>query len=211
MVEFSQLLKSPPWVRLRFVSNSTAAKSTILVPLIGYLIIFNAKVVSYLNLAQEFGVHNVGVSHRLILIYLGLCAISVGVLLYGWFCPNEIKHYGSAAAFVQGDGPSLRGFVMNDIQLLIAKTEPYKAKLEELSLDLSRKSDRDGIDDGDRERYRIENLHLYFDYLNFGHPSVRKAVFWSYVVGFVLLAIPSLEVFGKVMWLLMKLIVGIFG
>jgi hypothetical protein len=211
MVGISRLLATPPWVRLRFVSNSTAAKSTILVPLIGYLIIFNANVVSYLNLAREFGIQqNVGLSHRLILIYLGLCAISVGVLIYGWFCPNEVKHYGSAAAFVQGDGPSLRGFVMNDIQLLIAKTKPYKTKIEELSYDLSLKSDRDGLDDGDRERYRIENLHLYFDYLNLRHPGFRSAAFWAYVIGFGLLAIPSLEVFGKVMWLLMKLIRGLF-
>ena len=209
MVNIRKLLKTPPWVRLRFVSNSTAAKSTILVPLIGYLIIFNANVVSYLNLAREFGIQqNVGVSHRLILIYLGLCAISVGVLLYGWFCPNEVKHYGSAAAFVQGDGPSLRGFVMNDIQLLIAKIEPYKTKLEELSRDLSLKRDRDGLDEGDTERYRIENLHLYFDYLNLSHPAIRTAVIWAYVVGFGLLAIPSLEVFGKVIWLLIKLIAG---
>jgi hypothetical protein len=110
-----------PWVRLRFVSNSTAAKSTILVPIIGYLIIFNDNVVNSLNLARELGIHsNAGASHRLVLIYLGLCAISLGVLLYGWFCPNEVKHYGSAASFVRGDGPSLRGFIMNDIQLLIA-------------------------------------------------------------------------------------------
>jgi hypothetical protein len=211
MVKLSQLLETPPWVRLRFVSNSTAAKSTILVPLIGYLIIFNANVVSYLNLAREFGIQqNVGVSHRLILIYLGLCAISVGVLLYGWFCPNEVKHYGSAAAFVQGDGPSLRGFVMNDIQVLIAKIEPYKTKIEELSYDLSRKSDLTGLDDSDRERYRIENLHLYFGYLNLSHLGVRSAVFWAYIMGFGLLAIPSLEVFLKVMWLLMKLIAGLF-
>jgi hypothetical protein len=152
MAKVSRLLETPPWVRLRFVSNSTAAKSTILVPLIGYLIIFNANLVSYLNLVRELGFEpHVGVSHRLILIYLGLCMISVGVLLYGWFGPNEVKPYGSAAAFVQGDGPSLRGFIMNDIQLLIAKTEPYKTKLEELSLDLGRKSDLNGLDANDRD------------------------------------------------------------
>jgi hypothetical protein len=194
---------APPWVRLRFVSNSTAAKSTILVPLIGYLIIFNANVVTYLNLVRELGMQpSVGISHRLILIYLGLCAISVGVLLYGWFCPNEVKHYGSAAAFVQGDGPSLRGFVMSDIQLLVAKIEPYKTKLEEISTEMHHKKHSEGLDSNDRERYRIENLHLYFDFLNLSHPMVRSAVLWAYIVGFGLLAIPSLEVFGKVVWLL---------
>src|SRR3954454_24281518 len=95
MVDVKGWLKTPLWVRLRSVSNSTAAKATILVPIIGYLIIFNEKVVEFLNLAKSVEMYGgVEVSYRLILIYLGLCAISLGVAVYGWFCPSEVKHYG---------------------------------------------------------------------------------------------------------------------
>ena len=42
-----RLLYTPLWDKLRSVSNSTAAKATILVPVIGYLIIFNEKIVEF--------------------------------------------------------------------------------------------------------------------------------------------------------------------
>jgi predicted membrane channel-forming protein YqfA (hemolysin III family) len=202
-------MQIPLWVRLRFVSNSSAAKATILIPLIGYLVLFNQTIVNFLNLIKELnGSHDVGVSYRLILLYLGLCAIALGVLIYGWFCPNEVKHYGSAAAFVQGDGPSLRGFVMSDLQVMIAKTEPYKTKLEELSRELDAKNHEAGIDHNDRERYRIENLHLYFDFLNRSHRIARLICVASYFVGFSLLAIPSAEVFVGVTAILVKKMIG---
>ena len=37
--------EAPLWVRLRFVSNSSAAKATILIPLVGYLVLFNERIV----------------------------------------------------------------------------------------------------------------------------------------------------------------------
>jgi hypothetical protein len=162
----SEKLRTPPlWARLRYVSNSSAAKSTILVPLVGYLIIFNENVVRFLNMAHELGGRgDATVSHRLILIYLGLCAVSVGALVYGWLCPNEIKHYGTAAAFIQGDGPGLRGFVLADIQEEVSADEASLAKLKVLSDELRQKELQGLLTDNDMERFRIENLQLYFDY-----------------------------------------------
>jgi hypothetical protein len=194
--------KTPFWVGLRFVSNSTAAKATILVPIIGYLIIFNDKVVEFLNLARGLESHTGSeVSLRLIFIYLGLCALSMGVIVYSWLCPNVVKYYGSASAYVQGDGPSLRGFVINDIAMLLEDTEQGDT-LKALSSELRMKSATSAITAEDTERYRIEILHLHFDHLNKTHAVGRAICFWSYVVGFGLLAIPSLTVFTRVIIIL---------
>jgi hypothetical protein len=57
------------------------------------------------------------------------------------------------------------------------------------------------------ERYRLENLHLYFRFLNSSHPIARKVAFWSYIVGFGFLAVPSGKVFVRVVWLFVKLII----
>lgn len=196
---FSALFRTPLWVRLRFVSNSTPAKATILVPIIGYLIIFNEKVVEFLNLAKGIETHSGSeVSLRLILIYLGLCAVSLGAMVYGWRCPNQVKHYGSASAYVQGDGPSLRGFVINDIAEMLGQHKQGD-KLRELSRELTAKSISSGVTEEDSERYRIEILHLHFDYLNNIYPFARAVCFWSYVLGFILLGIPSLIVFVRIM------------
>jgi hypothetical protein len=198
------IFKIPVWSGLRFVSNSTPAKATILVPIIGYLIIFNEKVVEFLNLARGIESHSGSeVSLRLILIYLGLCALSVGVIIYSWLCPNEVKHYGSASAYVQGDGPSLRGFVIDDIAMSLENTKQGK-KLKALSDELRIKSAGSAITEKDAERYRTEILHLHFEYLNIVHPIGRGVCFWSYVLGFSLLAIPSLLVFKRVIGMLIE-------
>jgi hypothetical protein len=73
----------PKWSLLRTVGNLTAVRLTILIPLVGYLIIFNANVVKYLDLAKEFvGISShhfdSGVSAKLLLIYFGLCALAPG-------------------------------------------------------------------------------------------------------------------------------------
>ncbi|MGM4958111.1 hypothetical protein [Bradyrhizobium sp. 604_D8_N2_3] len=195
----------PLWARLRFVSNSSAAKATILIPLIGYLVLFNQTVVSFLNLIKELnGSPDAGVSYRLIFLYLGLCAISLGVLVYGWYCPNEVKHYGSAAAFVQGDGPSLRGFVIDNISKMLADNKRYHAQMMELSDEFRSIGQNRTVTESDRERYRTEHLHLYFDFLNRSHPAARAVAVVSYAIGFGLLAVPSAEVFWGVMKILYK-------
>src|ERR1700681_4261929 len=80
----------PRWSLLRRVGNSSAVRLTILIPLIGYLIIFNSYVVHYLELPKEFaGAQPPGsaVSPRLLLIYFGLSALAAGSVIYAYFCP----------------------------------------------------------------------------------------------------------------------------
>ena len=199
-------IQPPLWVRLRFVSNSTAAKATILVPVIGYLILFNQSVVEFLNLAKDLdGYSGASVSYRLILIYLGLCGVSVGVLIYGYYCPNEVKHYGAAASYVAGDGPTLRGWVIEEIERKVASNPEYNARREEMGRVLQRPVDSREEMEKSVEKYRLEILHLYFDFMNRSHPWARAFVVVFYALGFGLLAIPSFQVFYRVMKILFKM------
>ncbi len=104
-----------PWSAVNTLSNSFAARSTILIPLIGYLILFNEKMADYLNLigVLNAGDNHYGVSVRLLSLYMGLCFVAVAVMVYSLRCPREIKGYSTAPdyiASVQGtiSGPSLR-------------------------------------------------------------------------------------------------------
>ena len=108
---------SRPWSDLRGISNSYAAKSTVLIPLIGCWVIFNESVVRWLNLAREF----VGapasdhISPRVLWLYLALCAIALGSLIYAKWCPLEVKKYGDWD-YVNGDGPPMSKSTMHDIE-----------------------------------------------------------------------------------------------
>ena len=81
-------------VSLAHLGNLTAVRLTILIPLVGYLIIFNANVVKYLDLAKEFvGISShhfdSGVSAKLLLIYFGLCALAAGSVVFSNLVPNR--------------------------------------------------------------------------------------------------------------------------
>jgi hypothetical protein len=68
------------WSRLRGIGKSSAAKLTLLLPLIGYLIIFNKNVADFLHLASEFaGAADAqfSVAPKLMLVYIGICAIAL--------------------------------------------------------------------------------------------------------------------------------------
>jgi hypothetical protein len=126
---FSKLLAkfSRPWTDFRAISNSHAARSTILILLIGYLVLFNENVVKYLHLPKELGgstpVAGSGISMRLLLVYFGLCFVAAGTALYGFFCPPEVKQYGSANGYVAGDGDSIKSMVLDAIQARLARSD----------------------------------------------------------------------------------------
>ena len=108
-----QLLRRVKWTTLRSIGNSPTVRLTIVIPLVGYMIIFNDTVVQYLQLTPElFGeeqraqieerVRSVRVSARLLLIYFGLCLIALASTVYAFLCPQEIKRYAMATDYVAG-------------------------------------------------------------------------------------------------------------
>ena len=57
--------------------------------------------------------------------------------------------------------------------------------------------------------YRHAVLNMYFDYLNSRHREVRITAALAYIAGFTLLGILSLQVFGRVVFLLLQRLFGL--
>jgi hypothetical protein len=109
--------KLPLWSNLRAVGNNPATKMTVFIPLIGYMIIFNANILPYLRLASEiFG--NPPHFWRLYFIYFGLCSLALGSIIYQFWCPPDIKRFASALDYVTATKNANTG-------------SPVKRKLEE--------------------------------------------------------------------------------
>jgi hypothetical protein len=188
----------PRWSQLRAIGNSGPAKLTILIPLVGYFVIFNAQLVHYLDLIAElsgFTSHPLSVSPRLFWIYFGLCAIAVGAALYSMLCPGQVKYYGSAAAYIGGDGPHIKDWAFEAIETEL-RNSLYKDEYKKL---------RDRFDPpggvvGQSAKDQANNgiLHIYFRYLDSSYPVMRFIASMFYVVGFVCLMIPSIGVFVRV-------------
>jgi hypothetical protein len=97
----------PLWHRLRTLGNSTAAKLTILIPLVGYLVLLNDKVVNYLELSERiFGqATTAGSLNKLLAIYVGLVCVALASAIFALCCPLEVKKYASAEEHVAGEEP----------------------------------------------------------------------------------------------------------
>ena len=107
------------WGVLRSIGNSATVKLTILIPVIGYLILFNDTLVGYLNLARNlFDATAVpgSVSWRLLFLYFGLSLTAVASIIYAMFCPNVIKRFGSSAEFIAEEGDYVPTFAFEIIE-----------------------------------------------------------------------------------------------
>ena len=89
---------TPSWDRLRIIGNSRLVQLTAIMPIVGYLIIFNQHVVSALHLDNSlFGsITEEFLISRLRLLYFGLFFTGIGSLLFSLFCPPKIKQYADA-------------------------------------------------------------------------------------------------------------------
>lgn len=168
-----------PWSDLRGISNSYPAKSTIVIPLIGYYILFNEYLVKWLHLAQQVGGSTPAdhIPRRVLWLYMGLCSIAIGTFIYALRCPPEVKKYGDFKDYVNGDGPALTDDAVEEI-----KEELGKAGYDTFRYSLNK-----------------EIFSMHFDYLNNLHPSSRIGVTLCFAVGFLILGILSAQVFFRVL------------
>ena len=180
-IDWLRGLATREWADLRGISNSYAAKSTILIPLIGYWIIFNDYVVNWLRLAHQLeGIPATDhISPRVLWLYMGFCAIALGTLIYALRCPLEVKKYGDYVDYINGDGPVLKAL---DTQAIVEE-------LEKAGYDATFAKDDD-------------LLYMHFDYLNNLYPRSRLFVTVCFVFGFAVLSILSAQVFVRVLGLM---------
>jgi hypothetical protein len=174
-----------PWTDLRGISNSTAAKGTILIPLIGYWIVFNETAVHWLRLARQFsgGDPEDHISARLLWLYMALCAIGAGTFIYALRCPPEIKKYGDYKDYINGDGDAMT----------IRTVENIRHYLQGIGYSGLGAADKNDV------------LAVHFDELNSQRLYSRLSVTLLFVFGFVILSMLSAQVFLRVL----RLLVGI--
>ncbi len=198
------------WSTLRSVGNSFAVRATVLIPLVGYFIIFNSKLADYVGLIHEVtgtDTSGLSVSPRLFETYFGLCFVAVGATIYSFFCPSVIKKYGSSAAFAGDDGSHYGRFAIEQIREALSDS-PQKAGLDEIVGRYSPMGTMSGEDPPDSAYFQMNNaiLHLYYTYLNRSAPAWYwlSAIFFA--IGFTVLLIPSLYIFARVTTVLLQLI-----
>jgi hypothetical protein len=98
----------PHWTSLRSIGNLRVVQLTILVPVIGYFILFNDELVQRLEFSrqvipridQHIGL-SAGTLLKLMSLYFGFCFVALGSALFSIFCPALVKRYQDFAEYAR--------------------------------------------------------------------------------------------------------------
>lgn len=233
------------WDALRALGNQRLVQLTVLIPIVGYLVLFNEHLVQYWTLSRElfdaqsvfdlFGGNESGqapvavVSYRLYCLYFGLCLIALASALFSLFCPRYVKVYASAAEFVAMEERIMLPERLAEMKRRVI-LDYFDKRFPESRYDHNQVMNYDDcVDHGgvnlpgetgsEEETIAINEIKEMQQAMSvFGHelsiagamtrwfvpqkytkPGLRFAVWALYAVGFVVLGIPTLDVFFLVL------------
>jgi hypothetical protein len=202
------------WHLLRGFGQSVPAAITMSMPFVGYMIVYHSQIEELLgglggslDLQGQSGrcVSSIGFSMRLNLVYLGLLLLGVGTILYKAFAPKIVKNTRDINDYVVGVIDNVSARNLRSMFATIRSCRPQVAatflqRAPWLDRGKSLKTASDALKKEDDNQIKIDVLRSYYsvqDRYNF-----RVAVYivlGLYLVGFLLLAIPSFFFTGRVL------------
>lgn len=200
------------WLELRTLGNSKLVQATVLVPVLGYLILFSEWFLELLGDENGFNL-----LWKVYCLYYSFTFIALASVLYSFRCPFVFKHYGSLADYVEKEerlygkyniGKLLQRIVQTLYRRGIETTEDasehVKSSLDQLfrihpTDDETYKvaTTKIGREIIDNEKL-IEYLSFFYNHHHHLNLKSKNFVIFLYIVGFILLAIPSLAMFIEV-------------
>ena len=204
IVEMIDIIKNPPrWSQLNTIGNSNLAKATILIPFIGYFIVFNDIFVDNFTLSNQF-VSKILMepSYKIFFSYFGLTFFAIGSIIFNLRCPETIKYYPDDLEYISLEKENTTDVfaehVRDQVEKYInspkfkeIKRSGYLGKLiASINTDKSENIDTQIKLDGE---YTIALLSTYWMIKNREYTVWRLLCFYSYIIGFILLSIPSID------------------
>jgi hypothetical protein len=186
-----------------------------MIPLVGYLIIFNDQITGNSKLFHDLFDNPPAISFRLLSMYFGLCFVAFSSSLFALRCPLEIKKYASAEEFIATEEPFIgeikREIIINTVKRNIdeLRVSSYTNK-GELMLNYGFAHTGPTAPESREEKatrkasdLRFE-MEIYYAILDQDYCVSRQVTGVSYVIGFVFLLCPAISVFLRVAQLLVK-------
>jgi hypothetical protein len=208
------LRRLPHWSDLRTLSNTSAIRSVILIPIFGYWIILNNHIAT--SVAQFAGPLEIGnnvssPSWRLFATYFGLCCLAAGSLIYQIFCPRIVKEYPDAIAYTRSVTRDISGIAMDRLTVFLHGVPSLREAIEYHS-ERYKKSlalDHGGLVEASaRENalndYKRNLLQEAYDFGDDKFFAARVAALIFYLLGFGVLAFPALDIFWRVTMVLAR-------
>ena len=178
----ASLIQLEHWDKLRNLIASRLVQATIVVPVIGYMILFSVELQEFLKLTidskliadSEVSVN----SWRLYFLYFGFSSLAVSAIIFNVRCPDEVKLHGNAFDFVDKQKPIMREARLRNMAELLEYYE-YEVPVDQKRADI----DIAAI------------MTNYFEIQEQEHPKSRRTVLVFYLFGLALLAVPTIHTF----------------
>jgi hypothetical protein len=196
-------LASPTWSSLKVIGNSYPAKASVIMPFLGYLIIFQQDFVRLVSSWSPFRdpftepspVTHIGLNFYF--LYFGLFIFGVGSFIFSVFCSSDVKRHADSDAFcVYAASTTTSDDIKNYCEYISANMgdespDGKRAKLIVQSMSA-------GVQLNIPVESRLFAHKTYFSIKNKKFHLLRCFAFFSFAIGLTFLAIPSLIVFIKV-------------
>lgn len=108
------------WDRLRTLGSSRLVQMTVVIPVIGYLILFSSNLAEYFVLKVDGSVTE-PVFWRLYMLYFGFCLLAVASGIFSWRCPETIKFHGAGFEFLEKEGDGISKHRIDEIKDALAE------------------------------------------------------------------------------------------
>jgi hypothetical protein len=215
------LRRRPYWTDVRAISNTSVARLVILIPLIGYWIILNDRIVSgiadlsnvIVPLDEQKPPH---MPWRLFATYFGLCLVAAASFIYQACCPREVKTHPGGSSYAGQVAPDLSDIehqrVLEDLENGDGLSQSRVGVIKHFYSNELRGLSSQGFTEDDRrnsrQEYKRETLQAHFDLCNRRAFPARVMVMGFYASGFFALMVPSVDVFLRVIVVLRRAIWG---
>ena len=201
---FKVLQRIPTWEALRPIGRSRISQITIIVPIAGYLILFNKEFVKILNLSEAI----LGISpeeatsmtiFNLYFLYFGALLFSLSNIIFSCTCPKVIKQFDSEHNFCNRDLEIISKHRINRmIDVLKNRFNVIPSgRMMETTNALERITESNNQNNREfwlrsNSEIIMEILQLYYEKFNHENVWWRLTVSCGYFASLVLMAIPTI-------------------
>ena len=205
------------WDSLRALGSSRLVQFTVVLPVIGYLILFSSELREYFVLVvdRDAPLDVSGTPQpifwRLYFLYFGFCFVAVASVIFSWKCPSEVNTHGAGFTFLEREGPAVSEMRLESFREYVIRAyfeARYGRRAAKVFYEQPKLGASDAADEV-RAQYsewldvleamvRNDLLLEYFVALKMSRKPWRIASRTCYDIGFVLLTVPTLHVFYSV-------------
>ncbi len=216
------------WDSLRGLGQNKLAQLTVLVPILGYFILFGENYADYFRLSFVAEDRPTGslASWRVYLLYFGFSFLAIASFLFSVYCPKVIKQHENGAKYAALEAPTLseaeveelvrdvsgRAFLdetgasLDDYMATAKHVEVISSGLAALNIgQIANLKLREQAQALKKIHGRVSELPIpallskHYGYEASSMSSRRSAIITIYAIGFSLVLVPSVVTFGQVL------------